>query len=295
MKTLHKNFLFALLIITLSGCALTSTQKEAAGNFAQASANIGDFAATEFTHFRTATIDMNVTSVAIRGRASLLNAKNEPNLDEALKPTAVIERVKSAQALSSYGKLLFSLVTETQETELKQASDNFVNSFKSVNGKNLSNAQLDGLGQLVHAIGSLWVEAKKAEAVKKIVHDAKPDVDKLCDLLIDDFNETGLQNAQGFDATISNLVGDASLALKAKDTSYIDRLIAANGLKQAWTEREHLTNISTQAIATLKKLKAANAQLLQAMENDSFSIDDIKAVGQEVNNLKSAINALSGN
>ena len=293
MKILYRNFLFALLIIiALSGCALTSTQKEAADSFAQASANIGDFAAIEFNHFRTATIDMNATSIALRGRASLLNSKDEPNLDEALKPMPVIERVKSAQALSSYGKLLLSLVTETQETELKQASNNFVNSFKSVSKKNLSDAQLEGLGQLVQAIGSFWVEAKKADAVKAIVHHAKPDVDKLCDLLINDFDVTAFNLATGFDATISMLEVDAISALKVNNTSYTDRLIAVNGLKQAWGEREHLSNVSKQAIKTLNKLKDANAQLLQAIENDSLSVDDIKAVGQEMSNLKSAINAL---
>ncbi len=297
MKNLYRISTSVLLIITLSGCALTSTQKEAASSFALASASIGDFSATEFNHFRTATIDMNVTSVAIHGNAKLLNAKDEPNLDEALKPERVIERVKAAQALSSYGKLLLSLVTETQEAELKQASNNFVDSFKSASNKKLkiSDAQLEGLGQLVQAIGSLWVEKEKADAVKEIVHHAGSSVDELCSQLIDDFNATGLQSAQGFDATISNLIVDADMALKAKGTSYTNRLIAINGMKQAWGEREHLTNISSQAITTLEKLKTANEQLIQAIENDSLSIDDIKALGKEVSNLRSAINALSGN
>ncbi|PXX11388.1 hypothetical protein [Nitrosomonas ureae] len=285
-------FSSVIIIIFLSGCALTPTQKEAASRFAQASADIGDFAAAEFNHFRAATIDMNVTSIAIHGKAKLLNDKNEPNLDEALKSESVIERVKSAQALSSYGRLLMSLVTETQEAELKQASNNFVNSFKSVSGKKLSDAQYEALGQLVHAIGSFWVEAKRAEAVRSIVKNTGLDIEKLCDLLIEDFNKTGLQNAQGFDATITNLSADADIAL-AKSASYTDRLIAINGFKQAFIERERLNHISKTAITTFIKLKAANAQLIQAIENNNLSIDDIKAVGQEMNNLRSAITALS--
>lgn len=55
-------------------------------------------------------------------------------------------------------------------------------------------------------------------------------------------------------------------------------------MKQAWGEREHLTNISSQAIVTLEKLKTANGQLIQTLENDSLSIDDIKALGKEVSN-----------
>lgn len=295
MRILYRTILPILLVILSAGCALTSTQKEAASRFAQASSDIGDFATTEFNHFRSATIDMNAISVAIRGKATLLNADNEPDLDEALKPISTIERVRSAQALSSYGKLLLALVMEAQEAELKKASNNFVDSFKSVSGKSMSDTQLEGLGQLVQAIGSFLIEAKKAKAVKEIVRHASPDVDKLCSLLINDFDATGLNIGSGFDKTISNLIGDASMALKVENASYSDRLIAINGLKQAWIERERVNNISKQAIAALKKLKAANAQLIQAINNDSLSIDDIKAVGKEVSHLRSAITALSGN
>lgn len=306
MRILYRNILPILLIAALSGCALTSTQREATSRFAQASSEIGDFATTEFNHFRSATIDMNVSDIAIRGKKDLLKCKFDSvtkkptnncvsDLDEALKPSPVIERVKSAQALSSYGKLLLALVTETQEAELKKASSNFVDSFKSASNLKMTDDQLEGLGQVVQAIGSFWVEADKANAVKQIVPKAGPQVNKLCDLLINDFNATALQAGSGFDATISNLVGDATIALKENDASYNERLIAISGLKQAWEEREHLNNISKQATATLTKLKAANTQLIMAIEHDSPSIGDIQAIGKEVSNLRSAITALSGN
>lgn len=292
MKAISR-ILLIVFIIASAGCALTSTQKEATSRFAQASADIGDFSATEFSHFRAATIDMNVTSIALRGKAKLLDANGEPNLDETLKPKAVIERVKSAQALSSYGRLLLSLVNDTQEEELKQASSHFVNSFKSVSKRNLTDAQLEGLGQFVQSIGTLWVEAKKAKAVKAIVPAASADVDNLCDLLINDFSPTALNIAQGFDATISNLVADASIALKDNSVSYTDRLIAIDGMRKAWDEREYLANISSQAVATLKQLKAANVQLKQSLENDNLSIADIQAVGQQANELRAAVTALT--
>jgi len=293
MKIIHRICLLMLFVVTSAGCALTSTQREAASRLAQASSDIGDFSSNEFNHFRRATIDMNVTRIAIQRDAIILDDKDNLNLDESLKPDAVIERVKSAQALSSYGKLLLSLVNETQEAELKQASNNFVDSFKSVSKKNMTNSQLEGLGQLVQAIGSIVVEAKKADAVKAIVPAAAKDVEQLCDLLIKDFSAITLNVGQGFDATISDLIGKAALALKDTNTSYTDRLIASNGIKKAWEEREHLTNISNQAIETLKKLKAANSQLKQALEDDSLSVADIKTVGQEVNSLKTAVTALS--
>ena len=254
----------------------------------ETTADIGDFAASEFSHMRAATIDMNVASVAIGGKA------DKDNLDEAFKPKVVIERVKSAQALSDYGKLLLQLVNETQQDELRQASNNFVDSFKSVDGNKLSAAQYEGLGQLVQEIGTLWMEADKADAVKKIVPAAADDVDRLCSLLIKDFDPTQLNLSQGFEATISNLIVDSAIALKDQNATFENRLIASEGMKQASQERDHLNQISSQAVATLKQMQAANAQLKAALENDSLSIEDIKSLGREVNSLKIAAMALSG-
>ena len=44
---------------------------------------------------------------------------------------------------------------------------------------------------------------------------------------------------------------------------------------------------------TLRALKAANAQLVNALNDDSLSIADIKTLGKEANTLKVAIDALT--
>lgn len=287
MKITSQICLVVLFAATVSGCALTSTQKEATNRFAQASTEIGDFASTEFSHFRSSTIEMNTTSVILYGNA------NPNDLDGAFDPDVVLERVKSAQALSSYGKLLLSLVNDTQETELKEASNNFVDSFKSVSGKQLSDSQLEGLGQLVQAIGSVVVESRKADAVRKIVPSAANDVNTLCDLLINDLTpRTTTQLATGFDTTIRQLKQDTNSFLEKPGKTYEDRLIAISGRKKAQEENDHLVQISSQAAKTLGALKAANTQLVNALKDDSLSIEDIKALGKEANTLKIAVAAL---
>ena len=287
MRALYRICLLMLLVAALAGCALSSTQREATNRFAQASTDIGDFASGEFSHFRSATIGMNATSIAINGHAK------KDNLDGAFDPDWVIERAKSARALSTYGKLLLSLVNETQEAELKQASNNFVDSFKSISDKQMTDTQLEGLGQSVQAIGSFVVEAKKAKAVKEIVPAAANDVNSLCDLLIRDLTPQGGHLATGFEATITQLTQDTDSFLEKPDKSPADRLIATGGRRKAQEESEHLAQISTQAVKTLNALKSANAQLVKAVLNDSLSIEDIKTLGKEVNTLKIAIAALT--
>lgn len=288
MRALYRICLLMLFVTALAGCALSSTQREAANRFAQASTDIGDFASGEFSHFRSATIDMNATSIVINGHAK------KDNLDGAFDPDWVIERVKSARALSTYGTLLLSLVNETQEAELKQASNNFVDSFKSINDKQMTDTQLEGLGQLVQAIGSFVVEAKKAKAVREIVPAAANDVNSLCDLLIRDLTPQGGGHlATGFEATITQLTQDTDSFLEKQDKRPADRLIATGGRRKAQEESDHLAQISTQAVKTLNALKSANAQLVKAVQNDSLSIEDIKTLGKEVNTLRIVIAALT--
>lgn len=117
------------------------------------------------------------------------------------------------------------LVNDSQEVELKQASDNFVNSFKSLKiaNKQLNDTQLQGLGQAVQAIGSMWVEAEKAKVLKRIVPEVDKDIGKLCDLLNDDFTVSGLNLAADFDATIRRLKNDSEGILDHPQASAADR------------------------------------------------------------------------
>jgi hypothetical protein len=271
-----------------SGCALSSHQREATARFAVASRDVGDFAAREFTHMRAATIEMNVTNVAIGGTA------DKANLDEALDVDRVVARVKAARALTSYGALLWALVSETQEEELKRASDDFVDSVSSVSGHRIGDSQLQGLGQFVQRIGAIWVEARKAEAVKRIVPAVAPDVDALCDLLIADLSEASLHLGQGFDATITRLRVDADIALADPSTRYADRLVAMRGQKQAEEASARLRIVSSQAVTTLQSLKLANAELDKAIRDDSLSVAEIQAVGMQIKSLKTALEVVTG-
>lgn len=276
------------LLLFLAGCGLTGAQREATTQFARASAGLGEFAAKEFSGLRELTIEMNTHDIAIKGTA------NPNDLDESLKPDRVAARVGAATALSSYGQLLRSLVEETQEAELKAASDNFVASFKNVSGKRLNDAQLDALGTLVQGAGGLLIEHKKAIAVKKIVKDAKPDVDTICDLLIRDFNRTGLTVLQGVDVTLKRLKGDADVALATPGVDYRSRLVAAEAFKLAGDANARVDVLGGQAAKTLSTLKRANGQLAEAMENDQLSISDIRALSAQIKELADATRALSG-
>lgn len=277
-----------LILLTASACALTSNQRVAAARFAQASRDIGDFAANEFTHLRTATVEMNTTNVAIGGTA------DKSNLDETFDVDRVAVRVTAAKALSDYGQLLWALVSETQQAELNQASGKFVDSLRSVSGRKLSDAQLEGIGKAVQRIGRWWIESEKADAVKRIVPIVAPDVNRLCDLLIADFSASSLRLGQGFETTIIRLRTDADIALSDPATRYSDRMIAMRGQQMAERETQRLRVVSQEAARSLTTLKSANAELVRAIVDDTASIEDIHRVASEIRSLKLALDVVEG-
>ncbi len=286
MKGLYRTCLILVVAGNLFGCALNVNQRAAAAGVAQASVGIGDVAAKEFGHFRSATIEMNSMDVVLGGHAKA------DNLDGAMDPERVIDRVRSAQALSNYGKLLFTLVEDSEEAEVRQATDAFLDSFSAIGGRHMSDAQLDGLGRLVQGIGYFWVEAQKAKAVKQIVPAAREDVNALCDLLISDLSPQSAQLAMGFETTIRQLRQDAEAVLEDPVSRSADRLTAVDGLRRTQEERAHLDAISAQAVAALRDFKQAHEGLVESLLHDRFSLDDVRSLGKQMNSLRTAMQAL---
>ncbi len=287
MKRHHPLMLVVSSVLALSACTLTTTQREAAGRFGNATSQIGSFVATELPQLRSTTIQMNQNSVAIRGMAK------PKDLDGAFDPDTVETRVAAAEALTSYGQLLSALVEDTQEDELRRASHNFTTSFQQASGNKLSDKQLDGLGEIVQAIGRWFVEHKKAQAVKAIVPTAKDSVDAICDNLIKDFSPDGLALGQGMKAAITRLKSDTDIALADPNASFGDRQIAIEGRHLADQADARLNLVGARAVSTLRALKQANAELAAAVKDGNRSINDIKALGGEIKGLANAVKALS--
>lgn len=288
MKQLQ-TLVILLTICVFTGCGLNAIQQEGVARFAKASAGVGDFSARELSQLREATIEMNTKDIAINGKAKLTD------LDESFDADDISARISASTALSSYGKLLLALVEETQEAELKDASDQFVDSFRRVSGKNLNDEQLESLGTLVRGIGGLFIEYKKAKAVKKIVVDAKDDIDIICNLLIADFTRTELGLAQGVDVTIKRVKADADIALAMPTVDFQSRLIAVEAYRFADDSNARLTIVGKKAIETLTALKLANSQLVATIQEDKKSISDIRTLGSKIKELADATRVLSGN
>jgi len=284
---MKKIILLFLTIAILSGCGLTPVQQEAVSRFAKASGAIGEISASSFSQSRDAVVKMNLMSIAVKGKASIIN------LDGSLNPDDILQRISAATSLKSYGELLVALAENTQEAELKEASDNFVDSFKTVSNKKLTDEQLESLGIIVREIGGLLVEYKKAQAIKKIVLETEDDVQLICTLLENEFDKHYPGVAKEFDDTINRLKADTDIAL-AEEKGIQNRLIAIEAYQFATTNKEKLNDLAKKIRSLVSSLKKANTQLVSAIKNESHSISDIRAMGTQFKELSDAIRVFSG-
>jgi len=277
-----------VLVTFVAACGLTSEQRAVATQLGHAAQSSGDFASDQFPKLRQMVISMNETDVEIGG------TRKPGELDKNFSASTVAIRVQAARALASYGELLIALVTETQAAELQQASNDFVSSVKSISGKRLSDAQLDAIGSIVDQARGWIVEYKRAKAIKAIVPQAAPEVEHLCDLLIKDFSQTGMNLSQQVDATAQRLRGDIDVALAEKDTSFAERSAAMQGQILAEQADAELTLVNAQAIQALRALKTANRDLVKALTEQQYNAADIENLGAQINMLASAIKTVSG-
>ena len=278
------------LVLTLLGaaaCGLTATQRAAVRTFSQATAALGEAASGQFVQMRDEMIRMNTA----RSQLSAPGEHGGP-LEGSFSVDAVVTRTKAANTLRNYGELLHALVEDTQEKELQTASDKFVASVRGLPGteKKLSDAQLAAMGKLVQMAGAVIVEAKKKEAIRRIVPEADPQVAALCDLLAADFKPAGDRLGADYMTTADDLLATAGTSVRRATTPEA-RAAATAAYQLAVTSRAR-RNVLASAGAAAVQLKSANKTLSGAIVSDELTSEDLKSYAATVQTLVDTIEVL---
>jgi len=185
----RRAFSLAVALVLLTGCALSARQKAAVGQFSESATTLGDVTSSQLKAMRDGTVEMTKQRLLLAGKSRDPNLGDQTSLDRGFEVSRVETVSGAAQALAAYGKSLAALVNDSQSAELQAASRDLVASLGRVPEakERLSDKQLEAIGTVVQEVGGLWVEWKRKEAVTTIVREARPAVDRLCDLLARDF------------------------------------------------------------------------------------------------------------
>jgi hypothetical protein len=283
-------FFLAVALVLLTGCALSARQKAAVGQFSESAATLGDVTSSQLKAMRDGTVEMTKQRLLLAGRSRDPNLGDQTSLDRGFEVSRVETVSGAAQALAAYGKSLAALVNDSQSAELQAASRDLVASLGRVPEakERLSDKQLEAIGTVVQEVGGLWVEWKRKEAVTTIVREARPAVDRLCDLLARDFAPGTGWVALQLQVIEDPLIAEATNVLY-DGRSYDERKRASAAIDLVHGNRMRRTEVLKRVTAAAAAMKKANAALAQAVESSAWSAQDIQAFAERAQSLRAAV------
>jgi hypothetical protein len=286
----HRAFSLAVAFLLLTGCALSASQKAAVGQFSDSAATLGDVTSSQLKAMRDGTVEMTKQRLLLAGKSRDPNLGDQTSLDRGFEVSRVETVSGAAQALAAYGKSLAALVNDSQSAELQAASRDLVASLGRVPEakERLSDKQLEAIGTVVQEVGGLWIEWKRREAVTTIVREARPAVDRLCDLLARDFAPGTGWVALQLQVIEDPLIAEATNVLY-DGRSYDERRRASDAIDLVHANRMRRTEVLKRVTDTATAMKKANAALGQAVESSSWSAQDIQAFAERAQSLRAAV------
>jgi hypothetical protein len=287
------------LTILVSGCTalgLTASQKAAIGEFSRATAAIGETTQGELTEMRARLVQTNEQLFIIRGSASRLSP--DGTLDGKLTVNTIAIVVAAATALQGYGEMLVALVEDTQARELQSAAGKFTTSLSKVPNVNLSAGASDAISAVIVFAGERYIEAKKAHALKVIVPETRPAIDRICDTLASDFDWQSNGLAADLDTQNQLLQSAASSAVRdasggTDGAAVVARSVTLPALQYAIQGRLRRDEVQKRVSTSVLAIKKANAALADALANDRWNLEDVKAAAGQAGALKPVIKELS--
>ncbi|PYM75504.1 MAG: hypothetical protein DME03_10800 [Candidatus Rokuibacteriota bacterium] len=243
---------------------------------------------------RDGTVEMTKQRLLLAGRSRDPKLGDQASLDRGFEVSRVETVTSAAQALAAYGKSLAALVTDSQSAELQAASRELVASLGRVPEakEKLSDKQLEAIGTVVQEVGGLWIDVKRKEAVTTIVRESRQAIDRLCDLLARDFAPGTGWVALQLQVIEDPLIADATNVLY-DGRSYDERKRASDAIDLVHGNRMRRTEVLQHVTDAATAMKKANGALAQAVEDSTWSAQDIQAFAERAQSLRAAVKIIT--
>jgi hypothetical protein len=279
-----------VLLVLSTGCALSAKQKAAVSQFSDSAATLGDVTASQLKAMRDGTVQMTMERLLLGGKSRDPNLGDLASLERGFELNRVETVSGATRALAAYGKSLAALVNDSQSSELKAASNEFVASVGRVPEvrEKLSDKQLEAIGIVIEEVGGLWIEWKRKQAVTTIVRESRQAVDQLCDLLARDFAPENGWVALQLQVIEVPLIAEATNVLY-DGRSYVERRMASAAIRLAHESRMRRTEVLKRVTDGATAMKKANGALAQAVEDSAWSIRDIQSFAERAQSLQAAV------
>jgi hypothetical protein len=287
VKPLYGAAFTLLAFLILPGCSffggLSQQQKAAVAHFGKTSAAISNSVPPELASMRNRTVRMRIDELSVIYPVPQ-KWPTYRDLDKDFEPSTLQARVAAAQALAAYGNLLEALATSSDSSALKQAVGNFRGSVSSLTQRSLSVQELDGISQAVEVVAGIYIESRRAEALKTIVEETRKQTTALCTLLAADFDPNGGNLMSAVKLAASRLEVDADAQIKksphAQNYGALIRLYWEGS-----ENRDYAETVGQRMLTAINRIKEANDDLFQALQAPEFAFKspaDLEADVKEI-------------
>ena len=147
---------------------------------------------------------------------------------------------------------------------------------------------------MIVGLGTFWIERNKAKAAKKIVPLYEQPINKLANLLIDDFSLNSNGYIEAYHVTAKRLK-NASIKLVNDGARYsvYERERAVQALVLSEESISRAVEISKEGAKAIQSLKKANTELVKIIKDDSYSSGDIDEYAKQIQELINAVQIFS--
>jgi hypothetical protein len=151
--------------------------------------------------------------------------------------------------------------------------------------KVITDADADVLANLVQQLGGLLVERQKAQALRRIIPLYQPQVNKLCQLLADDFDPNGSELGKDYQNQSATLRQHEIDRLDTSGQNIAVRVQAVPALQLADSNYQRARHVLPGIAESARKCVTAGDNLMTAVANPGYSVSDIYAFSQSVQKL----------
>lgn len=284
MKKLVQLISSSLAVALLTGCGLSNYQVVKTQTFGAATASIGKLGEEEFVNIRNGIIEMNKKLAVIDHTKTAKNLTfDKPTYAQ---PTSI--RIAASKALKYYGELLVKLSAEDRNENLQAVSNALLNNVEVALSKEFSSEKKDAINTIIVNLGSFWVEKKKLDALKVIIPAYEDAVNKLADLMSEDFSvENGaLGYLKAYQVTAKRLKNISIRLINAGDRyTILERSYIINAYASAEEAIVKSERLSEKAQRVISSLKNANTELVKVIQEEKYATDDIKKYRKQLQEL----------
>ena len=279
-----------LFTVILSGCSMTSLQKEQLARFGKATEVMGEFAEKELLQIRRGIIEMNTAMLILDAESKVAGI----DLDSPTSAESAAKRLAAVKALRCYGSILNELATADRTASIKEKAQELVDSFDSALEQGLSKEQKEAATGIITSLGSMWVEKKKRDSVEAIVLSYQGSVETLADLLAVDFAPLGTGYVGAYTAVAGKLKNRAVGVLSSgQHSASADRECAVSAFVMATGATNRAAKLGAAAESAIASLKKANKELAEVMTQDTYAAQELKAYAKHIRDLISMAEVLA--